>query len=320
MIVRKKLNELPPKNFVIHFDSEKGEYYGVEVEEFTLPVKIYGDYSIDIKRYLNSFNTLDKNLGILLSGYKGAGKSLMAKQLMIEAKLPTLIIEENFKGTKFNDFINSINQEVVVFFDEFEKVYKEQVDQEELLTLFDGVVDSKKIFLLTANKDNINEFFENRPSRIKYLKQFKTVDKELLEEIMEDILEDSAHEDAFVDIVNTLGECGKDLIISLIEEVNMTGDSPLECAKRMNIKIPRARYDFVALLNSGDKHEGTYYFHPLEKESITFNSWCDGFNYDEYLDSMKVTKYEGEIHLEDNKHNKFKFYKQVAYDALENIN
>ena len=100
-----------------------------------------------------------------------SGKSLLAKQLMIEAKLPVLVIEEAFKGSKFNDFINSIDQEIVVFFDEFEKVYKEQEDQEELLTLFDGVISSKKIFLLTANKDNINEFFENRPSRIKYLKK-----------------------------------------------------------------------------------------------------------------------------------------------------
>lgn len=320
MIVRKKLNKLPNRNFIIHFDSEKEEYYGVEIDEFYLPKNIYGDHSTDINRYLKSFNTLDKNLGILLSGYKGSGKTLLAKQLMIEAKLPTLVIEEAFKGSKFNDFINSIDQEVIIFFDEFEKVYKDQEDQEELLTLFDGVVNSKKIFLLTANKDTLNEFFENRPSRIKYLKQFKTVDRELLDEIMEDLLKDSKFAEGIVDIVDTLGECGKDLIISLIEEINMSGDTAGDCAKRMNIKIPRARYDFVALLSSGDKYTGMYYFHPLEKESLKFSSWIDGFDYDEYVGTMKVEKFDGEIHLEDNNRNKFKFYKQTAYNALDNIN
>lgn len=322
MIVRKKLNKLPNKNFVIHFDKEKEEYYGVEVDEFTLPEKIYGDYSKDIQTYLKSFNTLDKNLGILLAGYKGAGKSLMAKQFMIEANLPVLIVEEPFTGSKFNDFINSINQEVVVFFDEFEKVYKEQEQQEELLTLFDGVINSKKIFLLTANRDNINEFFENRPSRIKYLKDFKTVDKTLLQEIMDDLLEDKSHEEELIDIVNTLGECGKDLIISLIEEVNMSSESPLEAVKRMNIKIPDARYDYVAYYNQ-TTYEGTINYHPLSRESLKLYLWKEGGfgydEYDEYVSSMKIEKYEGEIHMTDKQKNKFKFYKQTKFNALENL-
>lgn len=318
MIIRKKLTKLPTKNFVIHFDKEKEEYYGVESGGFTLPDKIYGDNSKDIETYLKSFNTLNKNLGILLSGGKGTGKTILAKQIMLEAQLPTLIIEEPYKGTKFNEFINSIDQEVIVFFDEFEKVYKEQEDQEELLTLFDGVMNSKKIFLLTANRDNINEFFENRPSRIKYLKDFKSVDRELLQEIMDDLLENKDYEEDLVEIVDTLGECGKDLIISLIEEVNMAKESPLEVVKSMNIKIPDAVYDYVAHFN-GENYNGTIYHHPLSRETLRFHSWRDGFEYDEYVSTMATHKEDGEIHLTDKKRNKFKFYKQTKYNALDNL-
>lgn len=282
------------------------------------------DYNHDGFKYCFSVPSgmlvLRRNGRINITG--NSGKTLLAKQFMTEANLPVLIVEEPFAGSKFNDFINSINQEVVVFFDEFEKVYKEQEKQEELLTLFDGVINSKKIFLLTANRDNINEFFENRPSRIKYLKDFKTVDKTLLQEIMDDLLEDSSHEEEMIDIVNTLGECGKDLIISLIEEVNMSGENPLKAIKRMNIKIPDARYDYVAYYNQ-TSYEGTINYHPLSKESLKLYLWKEGGygydEYDEYVSSMKIEKYEGEIHMTDKQKNKFKFYKQTKFNALENL-
>lgn len=53
-----------------------------------------------------------------------------------------------------SNFLSSIEQEVVIIFDEFEKTFARNDDgdpQVELLSLFDGVDDGKKLFVITCN-------------------------------------------------------------------------------------------------------------------------------------------------------------------------
>ena len=162
MLIRDNI-EVLKGNYIIHYDKENDEYYGSKTDDFTLPEKIYGNYSDEVDLWIRNFKNRSKNLGIRLDGLKGMGKTLMAKKFMIESGLPVLVINQAFCGSKFNQFINSINQEVILFFDEFDKVYKSEEHQEELLTLYDGVYDSKKVFLMTSNSNKGNQFFKNRP-------------------------------------------------------------------------------------------------------------------------------------------------------------
>ena len=143
-------------------------YYFKQIEDFGKIGKIYGNTINRVDRFLNTFHSRPSSTGILLSGEKGSGKTLLAKliaQKALEEGIPTVVINQPFCGEDFNLFMQSITQPLVVLFDEFEKVYDEQA-QEQLLTLLDGVYPSKKLFVLTANnRYNINPNMTNPVQR-----------------------------------------------------------------------------------------------------------------------------------------------------------
>lgn len=70
------------------------------------------------------------------------------------------------------DFLSEIDQEIVVIFDEFEKTFCETDNgdpQEEMLSLFDGMDNGKKLFVITCNEiRDLNEYLLNRPGRFHY--------------------------------------------------------------------------------------------------------------------------------------------------------
>lgn len=136
--------------------------------------KVYGPSEQKVKKTLDSFERVDRNFGVILSGRKGIGKSLFARLLAVHAKarnIPMLIVKEYVPGIA--DFLTSIEQEVVVLFDEFEKTFKIGGDdggsQDELLSMFDGLDGGKKLFVITCNDVNqLSKYLLNRPGRFHY--------------------------------------------------------------------------------------------------------------------------------------------------------
>ena len=145
------------------------------IEVFDIQGKIYGDTVKRAERILYSFMDRPSGTGVMLTGEKGSGKTLLAKMLSFkgyEQDIPTIVINQPWCGEAFNAFIQSIEQPVIVLFDEFEKVY-DQDDQEQMLTLLDGVYPSKKLFVLTCNdKWRVNAHMRNRPGRIFYSMEY----------------------------------------------------------------------------------------------------------------------------------------------------
>src|ERR1035437_5402253 len=149
-------------------------------DKFELPKKIYGTEDILIARCIKTYETLSKNFGILFKGLKGTGKTITAKQICHYLDLPVILINEDFGN--IGQFINSIPQDVILFFDEFEKTYEfyggsQNEDGEQrgkknissLLTLMDGVFTTKykRLFLMTKNKADLPDQLLSRPSRIR---------------------------------------------------------------------------------------------------------------------------------------------------------
>lgn len=190
----KTYDQLPVQAYVVRYSQNEGftlqKYSDIEIKES----KIYGVHLPKVKKVLDSFELFDRNLGVILSGDKGIGKSLFAKLLAVEAMkkgLPLIIIDEFVPGIAA--FLEMIEQEVVVLFDEFDKTFCDGdpvspvSPQTSMLSLFDGVAGGKKLFVITCNElRGLNEYLINRPGRFHYHFRFEYPTGEEIREYLQD--------------------------------------------------------------------------------------------------------------------------------------
>jgi hypothetical protein len=227
---------LPKGNYLLKFDPREG-YFLEKKDDFILPKKIYGDQSI-INRWLTSWKTnSSKNLGILLAGVKGSGKTITAQKFCVESELPVVIINELYHGSDFVDFITSPKLgECVVFLDEFEKIYSKQEFQHELLSIMDGNYATKLIFLLTVNEDRLNDYLVNRLNRIKYCKTYYDLDADTINSVIDDMLINKEHTQSIHSFFEKVNLKTFDLLVNLIKEMNLFNEDALVCGSHLNLK------------------------------------------------------------------------------------
>lgn len=218
------------------------QYSGVFLEEdgtLNLPKKVYStlDDKIFISRVNRYFDNTDKlSTGVMLSGIKGTGKTVMAKVIASNSKLPVIVVDEDFPTSQINDFFRKFTHPVAVIFDEVDKHW----DTEELLGWLDGVqTNAKKLVLFTCNnEDRISSYLKDRCSRIRYIRHFEANDNaRFLKEILADrgIAEDKI-EETYNFIVNSFELLSIDNIISFIDEKIMFSElTNEEIMKDMNI-------------------------------------------------------------------------------------
>lgn len=259
---------LQVKEYLFNFD-DLGNCWLEDIENFKLPSKIY-DVNTDLRTHIsNSFNKFDKNLGVLLTGNKGQGKSLEAKLICKEMNLPVIVVNKPIpQDVNFVKFFNDIKQNYVLFVDEFEKLFKEKsgndekVDsyhkQEIFLSFMDGVLtnEHKVLFLLTTN-DSVNEFFINRPSRIKFLVEYNELSEQLFDLITNDRL---VNKDFREDLENNVSliNLNIDLLISIIEDINLFNKPFSEFKNIYNYKFEQYKYEVYYILNGAEKYDGTF--------------------------------------------------------------
>lgn len=194
----KTYNLLPTRTYEVCFNKMTGFYLSSRNNLIVQEEKIYGEGPRKVDKVLRAFEVADRNFGVILSGRKGIGKSLFARLLATRAvdySLPLIIVSDYFPGIA--SFLSSIEQEVIVLFDEFDKTFASSDDvnpQEELLPLFDGLDGGKKLFIVTCNEvHKLNSYLLNRPGRFHYHFILNNPSSEDIREYMTDKLKLEYH-------------------------------------------------------------------------------------------------------------------------------
>jgi hypothetical protein len=229
---------LPVNNYTVQNNPDRG-FYLQEIDMFTDIPKHYGDNCKNADRIYRTFQSRSNSTGVMLTGEKGSGKSLLAKTLSLigyKDQVPTIVINAAWRGDAFNEFIQSIDQPTIILFDEFEKVYDAE-EQEEILTLLDGVYPSKKLFVITCNdKWRVNRNMRNRPGRIFYMIDFLGLDLQFIREYCEDNLINKHLIDKVCSIANLFKDFNFDMLKALVEEMNRYNEDPTDALKILNAK------------------------------------------------------------------------------------
>lgn len=220
-------------------------------DAFNFGFKLYGLDENLVSHVVNTYNRQEvkRNLGILLNGAKGTGKTVTAKYIANKLGLPVIICDKPYQGLPL--FLASIGQDCVFFFDEFEKNFRlecgddENCAGEDLLSIMDGVYNTEHchVFILTTNELKVNDNLISRPSRIRYLKSFgDVIDRKILEEYVDDNLERKEYRDEIMDFIDGLTIATIDIVKSIVEEVNLHNTHIEEFKNFFNVKEATYKY------------------------------------------------------------------------------
>ncbi len=248
-------NELPARSYIVRFEKMAGfyldEYTDIQVKED----KIYGEHMKKVQKVLRTYEKFERNLGVILSGCKGIGKSMFAKLLSVEAikgNIPIIVVDQYIPGIA--SYLETIDQSVMVLFDEFDKTFcdvkpseGEVEPQAALLSLFDGISQGKKLFVITCNDiRKLNDFFVNRPGRFHYHFRFEYPSADEIRTYLHDKLgKVHYHEIEPIIAFSRKVDLNYDCLRAIAFEVN-SGESFHSAIKDLNIiNLAQEHYDFT---------------------------------------------------------------------------
>ncbi len=220
--------------YVVNVDVNGNFYLVKEQLNFIFDYKIYGLEEQLINRIIKTYTkTKSGNIGILLNGLKGTGKTCTGKIICNQLKQPVIVVAKELKGCHL--FINAIPQDITVFIDEYEKIFGQSPD---MLTIMDGALNSefRRVFILTTNELYVDKNLLQRPSRIRYLKKFSDLSPAIVEEIVDDVLEHKQFKSQCIKFISSLEVITVDIVKAVIQEVNLHEESPEAFQNIFNVK------------------------------------------------------------------------------------
>lgn len=228
------VDKIPTGTYIVEEDSHTGELFLSPMSGFTYSGKIYGSVMPTVERIAKTYQDRNNNLGVLLSGIKGSGKSLTIKllsQKMTETLgIPTIVVSRSFNSNALSRFLYAIDMPCVVFFDEFDKNFSssscrgssnDNEAQNGLLDLLDGVLASQKLFIFCANnKLAINEYMMHRPGRIFYHFKYESLTDGIISEYLDDTLKNPERKREIMVYCKFIPQLTFDVLKAIVEETN----------------------------------------------------------------------------------------------------
>lgn len=172
------------KIYELH-NTAMGEPCLSEIDSFIFPEDYYlseADKKF-MSKVINTYNNTDKlTTGVLFSGLKGSGKTLMAKTTAMKSDLPIIVVNGAVRASDIESFFSQVSDNVCIIMDELDKNWY----LPSLLGFFDGVKPTcKKLILCTANDENdIDKYLNDRCSRIRYKRIFDSIDKNIAKTVL----------------------------------------------------------------------------------------------------------------------------------------
>lgn len=227
------VDKIPTGTYIVEEDPHTSELFLSPMSGFTYSGKIYGSVMPTVERIARTYQDRNNNLGVLLSGIKGSGKSLTIKllsQKMTETLgIPTIVVSRSFNSNALSRFLYSIDMPCVVFFDEFDKNFScssgrssnDNEAQNGLLDLLDGVLASQKLFIFCANnKMAINEYMMHRPGRIFYHFKYESLSDDIISEYLDDTLKNPERKREIMVYCKFIPQLTFDVLKAIVEETN----------------------------------------------------------------------------------------------------
>ena len=298
--------KLPAGVYTILFNPNSG-YSLSKRPDLTVTEKMYGKHEEKVNKILKSYEHFTRSMGVIFSGDKGIGKSIAARMLcekMVAKGLPVIIVDENYPG--LTHFIDSIQQECAVLFDEFEKNFKStsgdddedgRGNQDRLLSLFDGTGSGvKRLYLVTCNNLwQLSDFLVNRPGRFHYHIRWNYPSEDEITEYMHDKLDEKYYGEIEKVVAFSMRvPLNFDCLRAISFELNM-GYSFEQAIEDLNImNVNEENFDIHVRMRNGkdyvDYREGVDLFQKTERR---FRVYGDGETATLKFVPRKIKAYEG---------------------------
>lgn len=227
-----------PKTEGLDYELENGKVYVPEIDHYTdeisfkvapditLPEKLYTTPEDNkfVNKVIGRYNTVNEGtIGVMLSGLKGSGKTIMMKRIALESNLPILLIDKSFYPKDLISLFNKLcDTQICILMDEVDKL-GERYDDDYLLKVLDGINSSgKKLMIFTCNDDeDVNEYLKDRCSRIRYWRNYGEMPASMIATVLEDKLDDKKEIKPLTDFIQENFLCASfDNIASFADEVN----------------------------------------------------------------------------------------------------
>ncbi len=251
---------LHPGVYRVDFDETQRIIFLTKTDDaFKIPSKLYGTDVDFANRCVKTYHSTKGNLGILLNGVRGTGKTVTAQLISNSLNLPVLVVHDRYDG--LSQFVNTIQQDMVLFIDEYEKIYNHY--DHSVLTVMDGVLSTshRRVFLFTTNDAYVNQNMLQRPSRIRYVKEFGDLSRKVIEEVVDDLLLFEELREDTIEYLSTLETITIDIAKTLVEEVNIHRESPKVFGEYFNTKQVENEFAIYKVDNIEGKTEESTMYH-----------------------------------------------------------
>lgn len=210
---------------------------------FAIPFDIYSPRTDIVDRVWTAFKSVPKNIGVLLNGIKGTGKTLTAQLICnraIEHGMPVIVVDS--VNISLNLIFEDIRQPVVILLEEWEKIFENEEHQHDLLTRLDGTSDrsNKRICLFTSNSTNsMQDTFFNRPGRIRYTYNFDRLSAEVIAALVQaKVPNDRKHLiPSFLELIEELEVLSMDTASTLLEDMILFNETAYDAVKHLGLTL-----------------------------------------------------------------------------------